>query len=210
MNREEKSKNSKEKIIQSAFSLFSSKGYDSTSTQDIINLSGLSRGAMYHHFKTKEDILRSVTKELYSQMNNFLEHLVADDTLTANEKIIELVVHSANDYTRRKMVHCSWLEKIPFALIEEVRNLNNVVAPNIAKIIKQGVENKEFSCEYPEELAEILVFSIDILLDPVLFKREYSEVCNRLDFLLFMLKKMDIPLIDEYGIQKFKDLFRQL
>ncbi|MFR2553021.1 MAG: TetR/AcrR family transcriptional regulator [Clostridioides difficile] len=45
MNREEKSKNSKEKIIQSAFSLFSSKGYDSTSTQDIINLSGLSRGA---------------------------------------------------------------------------------------------------------------------------------------------------------------------
>lgn len=71
MNREEKSKNSKEKIIQSAFSLFSSKGYDSTSTQDIINLSGLSRGAMYHHFKTKEDILRSVTKELYSQMNNF-------------------------------------------------------------------------------------------------------------------------------------------
>ncbi len=62
MNREEKSKNSKEKIIQSAFSLFSSKGYDSTSTQDIINLSGLSRGAMYHHFKTKEDILRSVTK----------------------------------------------------------------------------------------------------------------------------------------------------
>ena len=53
MNREEKSKNSKEKIIQSAFSLFSSKGYDSTSTQDIINLSGLSRGAMYHHFKRR-------------------------------------------------------------------------------------------------------------------------------------------------------------
>ncbi|EQE85273.1 UNVERIFIED_CONTAM: TetR/AcrR family transcriptional regulator [Clostridioides difficile] len=209
MNREEKSKNSKEKIIQSAFSLFSSKGYDSTSTQDIINLSGLSRGAMYHHFKTKEDILKSVTKELYSQMNNFLENLVADNTLTANEKIIKLIVHSANDYTHRKMVHCSWLEKIPFALIEEVRNLNNVVAPNIAKIIKQGVENKEFSCEYPQELAEMLVFSIDILLDPVLFKREYSEVCNRLDFLLFMLKKMDTPLIDECGIKKLKDLFKQ-
>lgn len=62
MNREEKSKNSKEKIIQSAFSLFSSKGYDSTSTQDIINLSGLSRGAMYHHFKTKEDILYAGAK----------------------------------------------------------------------------------------------------------------------------------------------------
>ncbi len=115
-----------------------------------------------------------------------------------------MVVHSANDYTRRKMLHCSWLEKIPFALIEEVRNLNNVVAPNIAKIIKQGVENKEFSCEYPQELAGMLVFSIDILLDPVLFKREYSEVCNRLDFFIVYVKKMDIPLIDECGIQNLR------
>lgn len=46
----------------------------------------------------------------------------------------------------------------------------------------------------------MFVFSIDILFDFVLFKCEYSEVCNRLDFLLFMLKKMDIFLIDEYGI----------
>lgn len=209
MNREEKSKNSKEKIIQSAFSLFSAKGYDATSTQDIIDLSGLSRGAMYHHFKSKEDILRSVTEGFYSHMNSFLENLVADTTLTSKEKLMKLITHSAEDYTHKQMVDCYWSEKIPFALLEEVQYLNNVAAPYFCKIIEQGVENHEYECEYPQELAEILIFAVDVLLNPTLFTRSYSEVCSRLDFLFFLLKKMEIPIIDSDGINKAKELFKQ-
>lgn len=69
-------------------------------------------------------------------MNNFLEYFVVDDIFIVNEKIIELVVYSVNDYICRKMVYCSWLEKILFVLIEEVCNFNNVVVFNIVKIIK--------------------------------------------------------------------------
>lgn len=210
MNREEKSNNSKEKIIQSAFSLFLSKGYDATSTQDIINLSGLSRGAMYHHFKSKEDILRSITEGFYSQMNIFLEKLVADTTLTSKEKMMKIIARSADDYTHKQMVDCYWNEKIPFALLEEVRYLNNVCAPYFGKIIEQGVKNHEYECEYPQELAEILIFAVDVLLNPTLFKRSYSEVCSRFDFLFLLLEKMEIPIIDSDGIKKAKDLFKQV
>lgn len=208
MNREEKSKNSKEKIIQSSFSLFSSKGYDATSTQDIINLSGLSRGAMYHHFKSKEDILSSVTEGFYSQMNSFLESLVADTTLTAKEKMTKLITHSAVDYSDKQMVHGYWNEKIPFALLEEVRYLNNIVSPNICKILEQGVRNHEYICEYPQELAELLVFVIDVILDPALFQRDYSEICSRLDFLFLLLEKMEIPILDSDGLNKVKNLYK--
>lgn len=208
MNREEKSNNSKEKIIQSAFSLFISKGYEETSTQDIINLSGLSRGAMYHHFKSKEDILRSITEGFYSQMDSFLEKLVADTTLTAKDKLMEIIAHSADDYTHKQIVNSHWSEKIPFALLEEVRYLNNVCALHLGKIIEQGVVNHEYECEYPQELAEILIFTVDVLLNPTLFNRSYSEVCSRLDFLFLILKKMEIPIIDSDGIKKAKDLFK--
>ena len=45
-------------ILDVAFRLFMEKGYEHTSIQDIINqLGGLSKGAIYHHFKSKEDIL---------------------------------------------------------------------------------------------------------------------------------------------------------
>lgn len=210
MNREEKSKNSRDKIIQSAFSLFSSKGYESTSTQDIINLSGLSRGAMYHHFKSKEDILRSITEGFYSEMDSFLENLVADTTLTAKDKMMKIIIHSADDYTHKQMVECYWSEKIPFALLEEVRYLNNVCAPYLGKIIEQGAQNHEYECEYPQELAEILIFAVDVLLNPTLFSRSYAEVCRRLDFLYLILKKMEISIIDSDGIKKAKDLFKKV
>ena len=51
-----------EKILDVASRLFLEKGYEHTSIQDIINnLGGLSKGAIYHHFKSKEDILIAVT-----------------------------------------------------------------------------------------------------------------------------------------------------
>ena len=40
------------KILDTAYRLFTEKGYERTSIQDIIdNLGGLSKGAIYHHFK---------------------------------------------------------------------------------------------------------------------------------------------------------------
>lgn len=47
----------KEKIIEAAWELFLEKGYESTTLQDIIETSHTSRGAFYHHFRAKEDLL---------------------------------------------------------------------------------------------------------------------------------------------------------
>ncbi len=47
-----------EKILDVAFGLFCSKGYDNTSISDIVaGLDGLTKGAIYHHFDSKEAIL---------------------------------------------------------------------------------------------------------------------------------------------------------
>lgn len=49
-------------ILDTALKLFIQKGYEHTSIQDIIDrLGGLSKGAIYHHFKSKEEILVAVT-----------------------------------------------------------------------------------------------------------------------------------------------------
>ena len=47
-----------EKILAVSAKLFMEKGYEHTTLQDIIdNLGGLTKGAIYHHFKGKEEIL---------------------------------------------------------------------------------------------------------------------------------------------------------
>ena len=42
------------KILEVSFRLFQEKGYDHTTIQDIVNGLGMSKGAVYHHFKSKE------------------------------------------------------------------------------------------------------------------------------------------------------------
>ena len=60
-------------ILGVAFRLFMEKGYEHTSIQDIINnLGGLSKGAIYHHFKSKEDILVAVIDRMTAESNEML------------------------------------------------------------------------------------------------------------------------------------------
>ena len=55
-------------ILSVAFRLFMEKGYEHTSIQDIIGqLGGLSKGAIYHHFKSKEDILEAVSDRMTAE-----------------------------------------------------------------------------------------------------------------------------------------------
>ena len=48
------------KILEVSFRLFQEKGYDHTTIQDIVNGLGMSKGAVYHHFKSKEEILDQI------------------------------------------------------------------------------------------------------------------------------------------------------
>ena len=60
-------------ILETATRLFVQKGYERTSIQDIINnLGGLSKGAIYHHFKSKEEILIAVTNKMTEESNKML------------------------------------------------------------------------------------------------------------------------------------------
>ena len=60
MNQAEKSERAREAICVAARQLFAEKGYDTTTMQDIVRTSGMSKGAIYHHFSSKQEVLRSV------------------------------------------------------------------------------------------------------------------------------------------------------
>lgn len=55
-----------EKILEVSQRLFIEKGYDNTTIQDIVNeLGGLTKGAIYHHFKSKEEIIDALGEKLF-------------------------------------------------------------------------------------------------------------------------------------------------
>lgn len=210
MHRTEKANRTKEKILEASFSLFAMKGYEATTIQDIIHMTGLSKGAIYHHYKSKQDILESMTKSAQWQMNDFLSDLVKDNSLTSKEKVSKLIEYSIASESQRQLIDSNWVEKIPFALLDEIRNLNDQIAPLVTEIIEQGVKNNEYGCAYPREVAELILLCVDIWLDPVIFQRTYEEVCHRLDFLVVLLNKLEAPLLNDEDLRKIKETYKDL
>jgi TetR/AcrR family transcriptional regulator, cholesterol catabolism regulator len=49
------------RILEEAAKLFTEKGYETTSVQDIAQATGLSKAALYHHFRSKEEVLYEIS-----------------------------------------------------------------------------------------------------------------------------------------------------
>ena len=69
----EQSKTTIGKLIAVATREFSQKGYAAASTEEIVRLAGVTRGALYHHFKNKQDLFLAVFKEAQREIGRRIE-----------------------------------------------------------------------------------------------------------------------------------------
>ena len=92
-----------ERILEAAQRLFLEKGYDNTTIQDIVDqLGGLTKGAVYHHFKSKEEILDKVSDRMFFQNNPF-EAVKQRGDLNGLEKLREAMRLNQADASRTNL-----------------------------------------------------------------------------------------------------------
>jgi AcrR family transcriptional regulator len=82
----------RERLLESAKRLFSQEGYYATSVEDIVASAGLSKGAFYFYFKSKEELFKSLVEEMHlnivKRLENFLEReLPLEDALIEHAKV---------------------------------------------------------------------------------------------------------------------------
>lgn len=58
-----KGETKRQEILAAAEGLFLAKGYDATSVQDVLDVLHMSKGGFYHHFATKEDVLKTLVAQ---------------------------------------------------------------------------------------------------------------------------------------------------
>lgn len=145
-----------------AHELFYRKGYDQTSVQEIISALGVAKGTFYHYFASKAELLNALVEHLYLQTVAALQPIVADESRSAAEKFSDLFLSMG-----------SWEADNHDLLLEAVRmfhqdenlrlrsrmiaQLTTAVAPLVAQIIRQGVDESTFTVDYPDEAAEIVL-----------------------------------------------------
>ncbi|MFD0681790.1 MULTISPECIES: TetR/AcrR family transcriptional regulator [unclassified Paenibacillus] len=78
-------------IIQAAIKLFGDRDYHTTSVQDIVSLAGVSKGAFYLHFHSKEELLIAVFSYYMDGQSIYLKEIQSNSSLTPREKIINAI-----------------------------------------------------------------------------------------------------------------------
>lgn len=120
--------NTRNKIINVACELFLTKGYEETRISDIINrLDGLTKGAIYHYFESKEDIFNSVVNEIGNKNIQIFDEIKRDKSLNGVEKLIKIVKSSFGNENMETITYMSpnLLDnpKLLSAFIIEIRDI---------------------------------------------------------------------------------------
>ena len=72
MKREEKNQQTKRRIMDSALAEFAQQGYGASSVNTICSAQGISKGIIYHYFKTKDELYLACVEECFEQLTEFL------------------------------------------------------------------------------------------------------------------------------------------
>ncbi len=196
-------------ILDVAFRLFMEKGYEHTSIQDIIQqLGGLSKGAIYHHFKSKEDILVAVTDRMTAESNQMLAYIRDRTDLNGLEKLKAIFKESINRPVQDDIFTVAPdFHKNPKLLFSLLQDTVEEVTPNyILPIIKQGILDGSIQTKYPEELAELIILAGNIWMNPMVFddtkERSYGK------FMIFrqMLCGFGLDIIDDEILERLLEL----
>lgn len=200
-----------ERILEAAQRLFLEKGYEQTTIQDIVDaLGGLTKGAVYHHFKSKEEILDAVGDRMFFANNPF-EAVKGRTDLSGLEKLREVIRLNQSDSARTQMtIQSIPLARNPRVLVEMVEANRRVLTPYFLALIEEGNRDGSLHTAYPREIAELLPLLTSLWLLPSVFPATRAEMRRKFDFLEDMLEKMGIPLFDDSIRALVDDFFAQI
>lgn len=185
------------KILAVARKLFYEKGYDNTTIQDIINeLGGRTKGVIYHHFKSKQEILESVIEDndVSNKQTSWYENWQGE---TGLEKIKMQILKSLQDFKRYAILYSAEvLLKTPRMIGEVYLSSLNEGANHLQVYINEGVADGSIITHFPKELSELISLTMNIWLGLNINRYSREELENKMLFLQNMFQRINVPLID--------------
>ncbi|MEK5493944.1 TetR/AcrR family transcriptional regulator [Paenibacillus sp. FSL R7-0297] len=155
-------------ILDAAEALFGQKGFDGTSTGDILSKVGIARGTLYYHFKSKEDIMDALIERTNVNILGAAQHIAADKSIPVIDRILRVVmalnISGGSGSSTEIMEH---IHKPQNALMHQKiqKAIISGVPPILTPIICEGIEQGIFNTQYPYECMEMVVIYANTIFD---------------------------------------------
>lgn len=178
-------------ILDVAERLFSTKGYDKCTVNNILDVVGIAKGTFYYYFKSKEEVLDSIIARVTEMVVERAEGVASNPELSPIEKLIHVIlsmkVESGIDNEFMEKLH-----KPENALIHQ-KSLTLMVTritPILDKIVDEGISHGIFKSDFPIQYMQIFLTSSMTLLDDGIFQLSPEEQQMIIRALVALLDKM--------------------
>lgn len=164
----------KNEILDAAEQLFGTKGFDNTSTNDILNEIGIARGTLYYHFKSKEEILDAMIDRVTDRLVGKAKAIVVRKEIPVLQRLtmMMLALHVSDGNFNQELL--TQVHKPQNALMHQKmeKRLLSGINPIITVLIKEGISQGICQTDYPEEAAEMTFLYANTIFDDLM---EHSE-----------------------------------
>ena len=181
----------KNEILDVADELFGKKGFDGTSTNDILERVGIARGTLYHHFKSKEEIMDALIERYSDRLLGAAQEVAADKTIPLVDRIIRVVM-SMNFNSGSSEEIMEHIHKPQNALMHQKiqKMIINGLTPILADIICEGIDQGVFNTPYPYECMEMVVTYANTIFDDDMVEMTNEQRFTRVQAFIFNVERL--------------------
>ena len=153
----------RQQIIVAAKRVFSEKGFNKSTMEDIAKEAELSPGTLYLYFKNKEELYASLSLRILQYLHIRVTHVNKDAALSPEQKLSALMeamydVYDFDPLIIINMFHLQsseTLKNLSESLLEEIKQLSKKSIGAIAKIFEEGIQKGIYVDRHPVALADI-------------------------------------------------------
>ncbi|KMY32730.1 TetR/AcrR family transcriptional regulator [Lysinibacillus xylanilyticus] len=178
-------------ILDAADELFGQKGFDGTSTNDILEKVGIARGTLYYHFKSKEDIMDALIERYNTQILGSAKEIASNKNIPVHERIVRVVMALNISGGNGKEI-IDHIHKPQNALMHQKiqKVIINGLPPILTEIIREGIEQGLFSTPYPYECMEMIVAYTNTVFDDDMVDLTDEERAARIPAFIFNVERL--------------------
>ena len=148
-------------ILDTATSVFAEKGIVATTVRDISERYGIHSGSLYHHFKSKEEIIAEILVPIVASQIETFDHILSqtdDPTEILSRSIAAAVAQTAANPDVARILQHNEFQIRDYPGLDEVVRQRRAMRQRIEHVIAEGISNGQFRPDVDPRVASMVFF----------------------------------------------------
>ena len=174
-------------LLNAANQLFQTKGYATTTVDDIVQAVGVAKGTFYYYFKSKEALLTTLVDQFIQNLLSASQQIIDNPDLNAIEKIVEIVNLQGKMMEKEQYVVMQMYLPENKALTDKI-NVEAVLlfSPVLAAVVEQGNREGVFQVEDPLSTCQFILAASQFMTNHNFHWTEEQQAAHSRAMLIFI------------------------